>query len=83
MHRDIILLHMCTINENHMIMVPLILSTTDRTFCHFGPFFAFLPPSNPKSQNLKKEKNAWRYHNFTQNNQKSCSYATLLLRYDA
>ena len=56
MHRDIILLHMCTINENHMIMVPQILSTTDRTFCHFGPFFALLPPSNPKSQNFEKRK---------------------------
>ena len=56
MHRDIILLHMCTINENHMIMVPLILSTTDRTFCHFGPFFALLPPSNPKSQKFWKRK---------------------------
>ena len=25
-------------------MVPEILSATDRIFCHFGPFFALLPP---------------------------------------
>ena len=23
-------------------------------FCHFGPFFALLPPSNPKSKNFEK-----------------------------
>ena len=41
---DIIILHMCTINGNHMIMVPEIWSMTDRIFCHFGLFFALLPP---------------------------------------
>ena len=28
-------------------MVPEIWSTTDRTFCHSGPFLALLPPSSP------------------------------------
>ena len=44
---DIIVLYMCTINENHMMygcMVPEIWSTTERIFCHFGPLFALLPP---------------------------------------
>ena len=42
---DIMILHLCTTNNNHMMyMVPEIKSTTDRIFCHFGPFFALLPP---------------------------------------
>ena len=28
----------------------------DRIFCHFGPFFALLPPNNPKNQNDEKMK---------------------------
>ena len=37
-------------------MVPETWSTTDRIFCHFGLFFALLPPNSPKNQNLKKWK---------------------------
>ena len=37
-------------------MVPEIWSATDRTFCHFGPFFALFPPNNPKNQNFEKMK---------------------------
>ena len=37
-------------------MVPEIWSMTDRIFCHFGQFFAHLPPNNPKNQNFKKMK---------------------------
>ena len=40
---DIIILHMFTINDNHVIMVPEMWSATDRIFCHCGPFFAILP----------------------------------------
>ena len=25
-----------------------------QNFCHFGPFFALLPPSNPENQNFEK-----------------------------
>ena len=57
-------------------MVPEVLSETDKVFCHFGPFFALLPPNdpqnqnfapnNPKNQNFKTmKKNPWRYHHFT------------------
>ena len=36
-------------------MVPEIWSATDRIFCHFGWFFALLPPpNNPKNQNFEK-----------------------------
>ena len=39
-------------------MVPEMWSTTDKVFCHFGPFFAlFLPrPSNSENQNFEKLK---------------------------
>ena len=36
-------------------MVPDIWSATHRILCHFGPFFAMLPPlNNPENQNFKK-----------------------------
>ena len=49
-------------------MAPEIWSMTDMIFCHFGPFFAFLPspsppppplpspPNNPKNQHFEKKK---------------------------
>ena len=37
-------------------MAPEIWSATDRTFCHFGPFFASYPTNNPKNQNFEKIK---------------------------
>ena len=40
-------------------MVPEISSATDRTFCHFGLFFALLPPpppNNPEIQSFEKMK---------------------------
>ena len=42
---DILILHMCTIKMTIiMCMFPEIWSKMDRIFCHFGPFFALLPP---------------------------------------
>ena len=37
-------------------MVPKIFSATDRLFCHFGLFFALLPPNNLENQNFEKTK---------------------------
>ena len=37
-------------------MVFQLWSATDKIFCHFGPFFALLPPNNPKNQNFEKLK---------------------------
>ena len=31
---------------------------TDRIFCRYGPFFAFLPPMNLENQNFEKMKKA-------------------------
>ena len=57
---DIIILHMCTKNHNHMRY-----SSWDtewhKMFCHFGLFFTFLtpsPPNNPEHQNFEKMKKA-------------------------
>ena len=46
---DIIILHMGTINDNHIVMVPAIWSMENIIFCHFGPFFALIIKLN---QNL-------------------------------
>ena len=40
-------------------MVPEISSTTNKIFCHFGPFFAFYPPNNPKNQSFEKLKKTY------------------------
>ena len=39
-------------------MVLEILSETEKIFCHFGPFFALLPPSpdDPEYQNFEEKK---------------------------
>ena len=41
---DIIILHMWTINNNHMMYGSWVWSVMDRIFCHFGLLFALLPP---------------------------------------
>ena len=53
---DIMILHMCTIHDNHIMNGSRDWSVTDRIFCHFGPFFALLPPNNLKNQNFEKMK---------------------------
>ena len=59
---DIILLHMCTINEDHIMMLPEIWSATDRIFLTFWTSFCHFtsqpplppPPKNPENQNFEK-----------------------------
>ena len=54
---DVLALHMCTINKNHMMYGSSDMEhVTDRIFCHFGMFFALLPPNNPKNQNFEEMK---------------------------
>ena len=52
------------------------------SFCHFVPFFPFIPLTTQKIKILKMCKKTWRYH-FTQVYQKSWSYAILFLKYCA
>ena len=49
--RDIIILHMCIINENDMMGI---WSMTDRIFSQSRPFFALLPPENENFKKMKK-----------------------------
>ena len=42
---DIIILYRCTINDK-WCKVPEIWRVSDRSFCHFGLFYALLPPPN-------------------------------------
>ena len=58
--RDIIILHICTINDNHIMYIPQIWSASDNIFCYFGPFFALLHLLTIwKIKILKKHKNTW------------------------
>ena len=60
--RVIILLHMCTINEDHMIYNSWDIKAVE-FFVIWGHFLPSDPPNNPKNQNF--EKHTWRYHHFT------------------
>ena len=54
---DIIVLHMCTINENYMMYGSRDMECDKQNlFFHFGPYFALLPPYNPENQNFEKLK---------------------------
>ena len=56
---DIILLNMCTINDDHMMHGSCDMEqSTDLIFSHFGPVFTHLPTS----QLEKMKKNTWRYY---------------------
>ena len=63
-------------------VVPEIWSTTDRIFCHSGPFFALLPPyGSRKSKLWKIEKTTRWYYHFTHVYHKCQSYDVWFLRY--
>ena len=62
---EVIILQMCT--KNHIIwcMLPEIWSVADLIWCHFGPFFAFLPNYWPQKLKFGKNiKHQWRYYPF-------------------
>ena len=80
---DIIILHKCTKNHDHMLYCSWDMAC-DRCNCYFSfwaIFCPFTPLTTQKIKILKKWKNTWRYHHFTQVHQKSWSYAILFLRY--
>ena len=78
---DIIILQMCTINDNHMMYGSWYKECNGHNFLSFWTvFWSFTSLWPEKIKILKKWKNAWRHH-FTQMYQKS--YATLLLWYYA
>ena len=64
-------------------MVPEIWTTTDKIFCHSGPFFALLPPYGPrKSKFCKNEHHNWRYYHFTNAYYKWQPHDVWFLRYE-
>ena len=73
---DIIILHMCTINDdNYMMHDSWNMKRDNRIFCHFGPFFALLPPlTTQKIKILENWKKLLEISSFTQVYQKSWSY---------
>ena len=82
MPADIIILHICTINDNHMMYCFWDMKHDRQNFFvisdHFLPFY---PTNNPKNQNLKKLKKAWRYYHFKHVYHKWQSYDVWFLRY--
>ena len=79
--RDIIL-HMCTINNNHMMYGSWDMERDRQKFCHFGPLFALLSPKQPKKSKFWiNEKTTWRYYHFAYVYHKWQSYDVWLLRY--
>ena len=52
---DIIILHMCTINDDHMMSGSRDMKC-NRTFCHYRPFLPIYPTNNSKNQNFQKMK---------------------------
>ena len=81
---DIIILHMCTTNENHMVNGSWYIKRDGQIFLSFWTIFS--PFTSLKSQKMKileKWKNTWIYYDFTQVYQKSWSYDKVFLRYGA
>ena len=56
--RDIIILHMFIINDNHMVYVSWDMECEGQNFCHFGPYLSLLPLTTWKIKILKKWKKA-------------------------
>ena len=81
---DIIIIHKCTKNHDHMLhRVPEIQCMMDVILIfYFGLLLPFYPPNDPKNQNFfKNEKNTWIYHHFTHVYQKQWSRDLWFLRY--
>ena len=78
---DIIILHKCTKNHDHMLYCPWDMAH-DTFNCCFS-FWAIFSPFTPLiAQNFKKnKKNAWRYHRFTHVHQKLWLDDVRFLRY--
>ena len=84
---DIIILHMCAKNHNHMRYSSWNTEWA-KIFCHFGPFFALYPPHPPilpnnlEDQNFEKMKSIWSCHHFKLVQQKTHSNGVCLQRYE-
>ena len=83
MPEDIILLHMCSINDNHMMYGSWVIDHNQHNFLSFWTIFcAFIPLTTKKIKTLKKWKKPWRYYYFTQVYHKWQSSDVWFLRYE-
>ena len=83
---NIIILHMSTINDDHMIYVSWDMERDGQNFLSFLTiFWPFIPPpgSQKKNKNFEKMKKAWRYYYFTHVYHKWESHGVWCLRYGA
>ena len=63
---DIIILHMCNINENHVVCGSWYMECNGHNFLSFWTIFCpFTPLTTPKKIFWKKGKKLWRYYHFT------------------
>ena len=63
---DIIILHICAINDNHMIHGSWDMECDRQNFLSFWTVFCLFTPSGPRKLKFwKNEKNAWRCYHFT------------------
>ena len=53
---DIIILHLCTTSDDHVMYGSWDMERADRIFCHFEPLFALSPCSKPKKSKFEKIK---------------------------
>ena len=80
---DIIILHMCTKNHNHMRYGSWDTEWNRGLFVILDNFLPFSPLRTQKIKILKTEKNTWRYHHFTLVYHKWRSYDVQFLIYGA
>ena len=78
-----IILHICTINDNHMMYGSLDMYSNRQNFLSFWTvFFPFTGGCGPrKSKFWKNKKQTWRYYHFTNVYHKWQSYDVWFLRY--
>ena len=84
---DIIILHKCSKNHDHMLYCSLDM-VCDGCNCYFSFWAIFCPFPSLTTWKVKifkkvKKKTTFRYYHFTQVQQKSWSYAIVYLRYGA
>ena len=84
MPRDIVILHLSTINDNHMRYGFWDVEHNRQFFfVILDHFFTLITPKKPKINILKKWKNTWRYYHSTHVYHKWQSYDIWFLRYGA
>ena len=78
---DIIILNMCATNDDHRMYGSWNMDCNRQIFLSFWAILALLPHYQAKKSKFwKAEKKPWRYHHFTQVQQKSWSYAIPALK---